>query len=147
MAQTVVPANNRGLISTFGNYYSRTSTSFNGILNTATLPNQDDNSSMGFFSTGDVLLYINVKSTNATKGTVSITYPFSITSTGTEFIGNDQQVSEQTYGEISFQSNAIYPYTFNGWYDAETGGTLLDTNRFQAIFDGVYTGLWYARWN
>jgi hypothetical protein len=148
MAQTFIPYNNRGLISTFGQYYSRTSNSVSGIFGTATLPNQAlSNVSFNAYGYNGYLLYINIKSTNSTKGNVSITYPFSVTSTGTEFIGNDRQVSEAEYGSIEFQANTTYPYTFNGWYTEETGGTFLSSTSAQSYYDGVYTGLWYARWN
>jgi hypothetical protein len=146
MAQTQIPASNRGLISTFGNYYNRSSNSFSGIFGTATYPQRSlSNLNINYYGTS-ILLYVNAGSSNATKGSVSITYPWSETSSGTSLIGNNRQALLSTYGYIALQANTNYPYGFNGWYTLPVSGTLITTSQAPSVGNGSYTGVWYAVW-
>jgi hypothetical protein len=146
MAQTSIPANNRGLISTFGQYYNRSSNSFSGIFGTATYPQRAlSNLNIDYYGTS-TLLYVNIASSNATRGSVSITYPFSETSSGTSNIGNDRQVLASYYGYIGIQANTNYPYSFIGWYEYPFGGALISSSQYSSIGIGSYSGVWYALW-
>jgi hypothetical protein len=147
MAQTQIPANNRGLISTFGQYYNRSSNSFSGIFGTATYPQRSlSNLNMGYFSSGTYMIYVNAASSNSTKGSIAITYPFSQSSSGTSIIGNDRQVHASTYGYIGLQAYTNYGYTWKGWYTLPSGGTFLSDYVGPSIGVGSYTGVWYAQW-
>jgi len=154
MPRITIPATNRGLISTFGQYYNRTSNSFSGILGTATYPNQPlSNTNLGYsaYGTGTgSLFWINIANSNATKGSVSITYPWSETASGTSTIGNNRQIVVGTYGYIGINCFTNYGYTFIGWYTLPTGGTLISSSSSVNIYPDGYTSylstVWYARY-
>jgi len=147
MAQTSIPANNRGLISTFGQYYNRTSNSFSGIFGTATYPQRAlSNLNIDYYGTS-TLLYVNIGSSNATRGSVSITSPWSETSSGTELIGNDRQALSSVYGYIGITANTNYPYVWNGWYTLPSGGSLITTSQGTSVGVGSHSGVWYAVWD
>jgi hypothetical protein len=148
MPQIQIPANNRGLISTFGQYYNRTSTSFSGIFGTATYPQRSlSNLNMNYYNSGAYLYWINIATSNSTKGSVSITSPWSETSSGTSTIGNNRQVYSGVYGNMSITCNVNYGYTFTGWYTLPSGGTLISTGLEQIIGpnNAAINTVWYAQ--
>lgn len=150
MGRIQIPATNRGLISTFGQYYNRTSSSFSGIFGTATYPNLPlSNRNINYYASGGYLFYLNIASSNSTKGSVSITYPWSETSSGTSLIGNNRQVYTSIYGYIAISCNVVYGYTFKGWYTAAVGGTLITTSNAVNVYytDAYYNSVWYAQFN
>jgi hypothetical protein len=148
MAVTYIPASNRSLISTFGNYYNRSSNAFSGIFGSSTYPLQSlSNMTVSYYQSSTYLIYCNIASSNSTKGSVSITYPWSETSSGTSTIGNNRQATEYYYGSISINANTNYPYTWNGWYTLPSSGTLISNQKSNNIGNGSYTGVWYAVWN
>lgn len=150
MGRTLIPANNRGLISTFGQYYGRTSSSFSGIFGTATYPNLAlSNRNINYYGSGSYLFYLNLASSNSTKGSVSITYPWSETSSGTSLIGNNRQVFTGAYTSISIACNVVYGYSFKGWYTLPVGGTLITTSNAVNVSytHAYYNSVWYAQFN
>jgi hypothetical protein len=64
---------------------------------------------------GQYLFKIQIRSNNGSFGSVSITYPYSETSSGTSFIGNNRQVYNYTYPYITITATRVYPYTFQYW--------------------------------
>jgi hypothetical protein len=148
MPQIQIPANNRGLISTFGQYYNRSSNTFSGIFGTATYPQRAlSDLNINYYSSGLYLFWINIATSNSTKGSVSITSPWSETSSGTSTIGNDRQVYSGVYGNISITCNVTYGYTFNGWYTLASGGTSIAPGLEQTIGPNhpYINSVWYAQ--
>jgi hypothetical protein len=152
MGRVAMSANNRGLISTFGQYYNRTSSSFSGIFGTATYPNRALSSLNIDYYGGSPSVYVfflNIATSNSTKGSVSITYPWSETSSGTANIGNNRQAFSGAYNYINIQCNVAYGYTFKGWYTLPVGGTLITTGNSTNVYptDGYINSVWYAQFN
>lgn len=142
---TVGIGTSRALIGTFGQYYNRTSNSFSGIFGSATYPNRAlSNLNLAYVSTG-VCMFLNVATSNSTKGTVSITYPWSETSSGTSTIGNNRQVLTAIYSYINIQCNVAYGYTFNGWWTLPSGGSQISSSNNFSVTAGNYQGVWYAQ--
>lgn len=149
MPKVAVPSNNRGLISTFGQYYNRSSNSFSGILGTATYPQRSLSSlNINYYTVGSYVWYINIASSNATKGSVSITSPWSESSSGTSTIGNNRQAYSVVYQNIAITCFTNYGYTFKGWYTLPSGGTLItSTNTLSVnINNPMIDTVWYAQW-
>lgn len=147
MGRTAIPANNRGLISTFGQYYNRSSSSFSGIFGSATYPNRAlSNLNMGYVG-GGYCFYLNIATSNSTAGSVSITYPWSETSSGTSLIGNNRQTLTYIHGYIAIMCNVSYGYTFKGWYTLPSGGTLITSTKTVNVYynDAYYNNVWYAQ--
>jgi hypothetical protein len=145
MGLTTISSTNQGLIGTYGQYYNRTSSSFSGIFGTATYPNRGLSSlNMRYVSAG-YCFYLNVATSNATKGTVSITYPWSETSSGTSTIGNNRQNLTQIYNYIDIRCNVNYGYTFTGWYTLPSSGTLITSQNIYGVTPTNYQGVWYAQ--
>ena len=147
MPLTTVPATNQGLISTYGQYYNRTSNSFSGILGSATYPNRSLSNLYLRYVTSGYCLYLNIATSNSTKGSVSITYPWSETSSGTSTIGNNRQVLTSIYTYIGITCNLTYGYTFKGWYTLPSGGTQITTAQtFTVAYNNSYVNnVWYAQ--
>jgi hypothetical protein len=148
MPQIQIPASNRGLISTFGQYYNRSSNTFSGILGTATYPQRSSsNLNISYYGSGSFLYWINIATSNSTKGSVSITSPWSETSSGTSTIGNNRQAFSGAFGTIAIQCNVNYGFTFNGWYTLPTGGTFIAPGNSQTIGPGhpYINSVWYAQ--
>lgn len=156
MANTQINSTNRGLISTFRNYYYPSSNSFSGIFGFSTYPQQVPGSSnvlaaggskISYYGSGSYLLYFQISSTNPTKGSVSITSPWSETSITTSAIGGNRQLLQSIYGYMTIQANTNYGYTFNGWYTQPSSGTLITTSPSVSLNAGSYQSPWYAIWN
>jgi hypothetical protein len=150
MGRTLIPSTGRGLISTFGQYYSRTSNSFSGIFGTATYPFRSlSNLNINYYTAGNYMFYLNFASSDAVKGAVSSTYPFSGTASGTNVAGNDKQAYTGTYTYITITCSLNYPYTFKGWYTLPVGGTLITTSATVNVSytDTYYNNVWYAQFN
>ena len=150
MGRTAMSANNRGLISTFGQYYNRTSNSFSGIFGTATYPNRSLSSlNINYYggSTSVYMYYLNVATSNSTAGSVTINYPWSETSSGTSTIGNNRQVFTGAYNYIGIQCNVSYGYSFKGWYTLPSSGTQITTqNVYNVNYDHpYYNTVWFAQ--
>jgi len=150
MGRVAMSANNRGLISTFGQYTNRTSSSFSGIFGSATYPNRALSSLNINYYGGAPSVYVywvNIASSNSTKGSVSITYPWSETSSGTGLIGHNRQSFSGAYNYISIQCNVTYGYSFKGWYTLPSGGTLITCANSVNIYptDGYISTVWYAQ--
>lgn len=73
---------------------------------------------------GQYLINIEVRSNDGAWGTASITFPYSITSSGTSFVGGTNQVYTYGYPYISVSATAIYPRTFFGWARDDTGSII-----------------------
>ena len=148
MPQIQIPASNRGLISTFGQYYNRSSNAFSGIFGTATYPNRGfSDMDISFYDSPYYLYWINIATSNSTKGSVSITNPWSETSSGTSTIGNNRQVYSGVYGSMGITCNLTYPYVFNGWYTAASGGTAIAYSLSENISPNhpYINSTWYAQ--
>lgn len=150
MGNTLIPANNRGLISTFGQYYNRGGSSFSYIFGFSTYPQRSSSSlNINYYGSGNYLFYLNIGSSNPTKGSVSINYPWSETSITTSVIGNNRQVFTGVYNYIGIQCNVNYGYTFKGWYTLPSGGTLITTQNVSNVnYAHPYqNSVWYAQFN
>lgn len=151
MGRILIPTTNRGLISTFGQYYNRTSSSFSGIFGTATYPFRSlSNLNINYYGGGtNYMFYLNFASSDAVKGAVSSTYPFSSTASGTNVAGNDRQVFTGVYTYITITCSVTYGYTFKGWYTLPVGGTLITTTNTVNVSytDAYYNNVWYAQFN
>lgn len=124
MGYKAITSTNRGLISTFGQYSNRTNSNFGAILATATYPNRTPSSlNIDYYVPGNPLIWINIATSNSTKGTARIIYPWSEISTGTGLIGHNRQAYTGTYSYISIACSVAYGYTFTGWWTLPSGGT------------------------
>jgi hypothetical protein len=147
MGYTDIPSTNQALIGTYGQFYNRSSSSFSGIFNFSTYPNRALSSLNMRYVVGGRCLYLNIASSNPTKGSVSITYPWSETSITTSTIGNNRQVLTQIYGYMDIRCNVNYGYSFKGWYTLPSSGTLITTQNLYSVFTSDYQGVWYAQFN
>jgi hypothetical protein len=148
MGRTAIDAT-KSLIGTFGQYYNRSSNSFSGIFGSATYPNRAlSNLNMNYVG-GGFCFYLNIATSNSTKGSVSITYPWTETSSGTSLIGHNRQSFSGAFGYINIQCNVTYPYTFKGWYTLPSGGTLITTSNSVNVYptDTYISTVWYAQFN
>lgn len=104
---------------------------------------------MGFYATNNYLFYLQAMNTNGTKGTIYLTYPWSESATRTSsVVGTGKQVYTAVYQYISLQASANYGYTFKGWYNQFTGGTLISSSSVVNVYyNNPYAGsLWFAQW-
>lgn len=119
-----IPSMSRGLISIFGQYTNRSSSSMSGIFGTATYPQRSlSNLTNSYYVAGNPLIWINIATSNATKGYVRLIYPFTETSSGTSLIGHDKQAYTGVYTYITITCVENYGYTFNGWWTLPSGGS------------------------
>lgn len=145
-------ANNRGLISTFGQYYNRTGNTFTSIFSISTYPNRtNSNLNIDYYGGNPTvyMFYLNIATSNSIKGSVSINYPWSETSSGTSLIGNNKQSFTGAFNYIGIQCNVVYGYSFRGWYTLPSGGTQITTqNVYNVNYDHpYYNSVWYAQFN
>lgn len=70
---------------------------------------------------GQFLFNIEVRSNDGAWGSASITFPYSLTSSGTSFVGGTNQVYSFGYPYIAIGATPIYPRTFFGWARDDTG--------------------------
>ena len=67
MGYKAITSTNRGLISTFGQYSNRSSSSFSGIFGTATYPQRSLSSlNVNYYVPGNPLIWINIATSNFT---------------------------------------------------------------------------------
>ena len=150
MPRIQIPASNRGLISTFGQYSNRTSTSFSGIFGTATFPNRSlSNLNMGNYGSGNFLFWLNIANSNTSGGVVLITSPWTEISSGTGLIGHNRQVFTGSINTITIQCSLNYGFSFRGWFTLPSGGTLITSaNTVNVGFDHPnFNNVWYAQYN
>lgn len=148
MGRTLIPSTSRGLISTFGQYPNRSSSSFSGIFGTATYPQRSLSSlNIDYYTNGNYMFYINIATSNFTKGYARILYPWSEESTSTSLIGNNRQTYTGTYPYIAIACTVNYGYTFTGWYTLPSGGTQITSANSVNIYssDAYYNTVWYAQ--
>ena len=147
MGRTAIGSTNMALIGTFGQYYNRSSSSFSGIFGTATYPNRGLSSLNMNYTNSGYCFYLNIATSNSSAGSVSITYPWSETSSGTSTIGNNRQVLTNIYGYIAITCNVSYGYSFKGWYTLPSGGTQITSGNSTNIYstDAYYNTVWYAQ--
>jgi hypothetical protein len=69
---------------------------------------------------GYLLYNTTIETSNATRGYVEVTAPWSETSSGTTPIGNTKQAFEATSFNITFEAVANYPYAFDYWLEINT---------------------------
>lgn len=71
------------------------------------------------------------------NGTVEISSPTTVSATtGSIEYGIDYTL----YSALVAEATETYPYSFDGWYDASSGGTLLSSNSTLTITSGAYAG-------
>lgn len=149
MPYVYIPSTGRSLTSTFGQYYNRSSNSFSGIFGTATYPQRSlSGVNINYYTAGNYLFYLNIASSNSSAGSVSITYPWSESSSGTSTIGNNRQVYTGTYPYLSITAFSNYGYTFKGWYTLPSGGTQITSANTTNVYytTGYPNTVWYAQW-
>lgn len=142
-------------INAFYNYYDAPTThkgvgialnSFSGI----TYPNTGThNNNMGYYASNSYMFYFKAVNTNGTKGTISITYPWSqSTNTTNGYVGGGKQAFIVAYPYITLSVSTNYGYTFRGWYTAASGGTYINATGVQNIYytDTYRDYVWYAQW-
>ena len=67
---------------------------------------------------GGTFFNYGIQTSNQTRGTVSVSYPWTQTSTTSGVnIGITRQSFDNYIGNIDVVANAIYPWNFNYWYD------------------------------
>lgn len=69
-------------------------------------------------------------------GTVSITAPISAGPSTTTL---SQNVNFNIYPLFTITAAPVYPYTFQGWYTAASGGTLISTNATLSVTLDTFT--------
>lgn len=77
---------------------------------------------------GQWLFNIEVASNDGNWGFARITFPYSINSSGTSFVGGNNQVYSFGFAYISISAVPTYPRTFFGWSRADTGSIVSFTN-------------------
>lgn len=81
---------------------------------------------------------IRVYSNNTAKGTVSITYPVTLSGQGA---GLDYGFSYSDYANVTIEAYQIYPYTFQYWETrTPTAGTQLSTSFSVSLASTDWTG-------
>ena len=86
-----------------------------------TFPRYDTGAaSMGTMLQSTSLFQVIVYSSNTSQGTVSITYPFSVSGDGA---GANHFVISKTYAYITIVATSIYPYYFRHWATTSGGVT------------------------
>ena len=96
-----------------------------------TFPRYDTGAaSMGTMLQSTSLFQVIVYSSNTSQGTVSITYPFSVSGDGA---GANHFVISKTYAYITIVATSIYPYYFRRWATTSGGVT-------QILAGGTTTG-------
>jgi hypothetical protein len=99
-----------------------------------TFPRNDTGAaSMGAFLRSTSLFQVIVQSSNVAQGTVSITYPFSVSGQGA---GTNHFVISKVYSYITIVATSIYPFYFRRWATTSggtspilTGGTTSGANQ------------------
>jgi hypothetical protein len=88
---------------------------------------------MGTMLQSTSLFQVIVQSSNVAQGTVSISYPFSVSGQGA---GSDHFVVSKTYAYITIVASSIYPFYFRRWATTSggvspilTGGTTTGANQ------------------
>jgi len=132
----------------FNTFYSAPTTniSLKTTLDTYTYPlTGPSNFNFGFYGASQYLFYLRVNAVS--NGNVSITSPFS-QGPSTQ-VGTLRQVFTAIHGGITVSASANSGYSFNGWYDAATGGNFLTaTNPYTVSATGTateYNAEWFAR--
>ena len=96
-----------------------------------TFPRYDTGAAkMGTMLQSTSLFQVIVYSSNTAQGTVSITYPFSVSGDGA---GSNHFVVSKTYAYITIVATSIYPYYFRRWATTSGGVT-------QILAGGTTTG-------
>jgi hypothetical protein len=85
---------------------------------------------------GQFLFQIQIRTENAAKGSVAITYPWSESnSVTTDYIGGARQSYSYTYSYITIFATPTYPRTFNSWLIDQTSGTLSTSRTVDVAFN------------
>ena len=90
-----------------------------------TFPRYDTGAaSMGTMLQSTSLFQVIVQSSNVAQGTVSITYPFSVSGQGA---GSNHFVVSKVYSYITIVATSIYPFYFRRWATTSGGGSAILT--------------------
>jgi hypothetical protein len=69
---------------------------------------------------GYSLFNLAIKSSNGSRGLVSVDSPWTQSSSGTTTIGTTRQAYEYYSGTIDIRATGIYPFVFNYWYESSS---------------------------
>ena len=72
-------------------------------------------------SAGQFIFNLEVRSNDGAWGSANITFPYSLASSGTSFVGGTNQVYSFGYPYIAIGATPTYPRTFFGWARDDTG--------------------------
>lgn len=144
-------------VNDFFNYYD--APSVNKSVNTATSTAASvtwpglgsNNLNIGYYrGAGNYFFYLKAFNTDGTKGTVSITYPWSqSTSVTNGYVGGSRQAFTAVYSYITLSASVNPGYSFDGWWTTSSGlGTLISSDAtVNVFFDDIFRdNIWYARY-
>jgi hypothetical protein len=97
--------------------------SFKDVLeDTDPLIGSTTNFSMDYYNNWEnySLFNLAIKSSNGSRGFVSVDAPWMQSSTGTTTIGNTKQAWEPYTGTIDIRATGIYPFVFSYWYESSS---------------------------
>lgn len=116
-----------------------TNVSLNTIWTTKLQPRQVRPANFGFIKNKKYLT-IRLYSNDINKGTVSITYPISITAA--QGVGIDYAFDYSTYSYVTISANQTYPYTFQRWETRTPlpAGTNISTTAATNLYSTDWTG-------
>lgn len=137
MPRIQIPSSNIGL-GAICNRGGSTTVLLSTNKSTVTYPNQSSPYPLrGSYNNPNYYFWTYAGTSNATKGTVSITYPWSETSTA---VGVTKQVFTGVYSYITIRVNVAYGYSFSYWSYSYPGGPAAS---YSTSFDVYYNGSYY----
>lgn len=136
MPRIQIPSSNIGL----GAICNRGGTSTVSLAtnkNTVTYPNQSSPYSVrGGYVNPNFYFYVYVATSNGTKGSVNITYPWSENGSS---VGSTKQVYTGVYSSISISCSVNYGYSFYYWSASYPGGPAISySNSYDISYNGSY---------
>jgi hypothetical protein len=118
-----------------------TNISLNTIWTTKLYDRKSGQSNFGYFS-NKKFRCIRLTSNDYGKGTVSFTYPITL-SGGSGSVGDNYAWDYSVYSYVTVTATATYPYTFQSWSDQNSNLLSYSTsvNLFSTDWTGVYTAM------
>lgn len=136
MPRIQIPTNNIGL----GAICNRGGTSTVSLATNKSVTTYPTQSSpyrvRGEYVNPNFYFYVYVATSNSTKGTVNITYPWSENGTA---VGTTRQVFTGAYSSISISCSVNYGYSFSYWSASYPGGPVISySNSYSISYNGSY---------
>lgn len=154
MPNILLGTTNQSLNGKLNQFYNAPGTNVSQLTteNVATYPHLGTtNLSLGYYKGASNYLFWNqFYNTNGTKGTVSITSPWTESTAVTNgSIGLGKQAFSAVYTYITVTVSVNYGYSFKGWYTLPTGGTLISASATYnfAYNDAYINTTFYAQYN